>query len=205
MSGIMHVFDSACFISAEDNLPLSGSFSGDTLTLTSGTLDSQVVTVKATGTGASLTGTYSVAGGCADGDHGTIVASYLPPVTGTWTSTFKDYGNTVSMSATLTQASTADANGVFPLSGTVSFSGLTCPTGGTVYSLPQSDWATSGVVGTDILLTVENASSGNAELIYSGSVTNASAAQASTIAGAYTVSDASCQQLTGTSVQLTKQ
>lgn len=132
VSGTMVVISSGsnCPSLSGAAITFTGKFSSDTLTLTSANFSNQLVMVNAHGSGNSLTGTYSVAGGCADGDNGTIAASYLPSLTGTWTGTFMNPdGTTVpadpanpragaaTASLALTQSDTA-TNGFFPLSGT---------------------------------------------------------------------------------------
>jgi len=132
VSGIMLVSSSAsnCPSLSGTAIPFTGSFRGNTLTLKSANFSGQFVTLNAVGSGNSLTGTYSVAGGCADGDKGTIAAIFLPPLTGTWNGTFRNpdgtpipinpgnsYFGYATATLTLTQSATA-INGQFPLSGT---------------------------------------------------------------------------------------
>ncbi|ABF42643.1 hypothetical protein Acid345_3642 [Candidatus Koribacter versatilis Ellin345] len=110
-------------------VPFTGSFRGNAVTLKSASFGDQFVTVSAVGSGTSLTGTYSVVGGCADGDKGTISAIYLPPLTATWNGPFMNPDGTLipldpnhpskgpsTATLTLTQSDTA-TNGQFPLSG----------------------------------------------------------------------------------------
>jgi hypothetical protein len=132
VSGIMHIFGSACFNPLTDDVVFTGSYTGDTLVLTSNSTYEQVVTVKVTGTGGSLNGTYSIAGGCAVGDKGSFAAVYAPPITGTWGSTSTQGSATVTIVANLTEASVADAHGRFPLSGTLTYSGSPCSNAGTI-------------------------------------------------------------------------
>ena len=149
-------------------IPVTGTFSGDTLTLTSANFSNQIVTVNAAGSGNSLTGTYSVAGGCADGDKGTIAASYLPPITGTWTGTFMNPDGTVipidpnnpregveTARLTLTQSATA-TDGYFPLSGTFETS-FSCLGSGTIFGAGNAY-----VMGTSVVIR----GAGVGELIY---------------------------------------
>jgi hypothetical protein len=159
-------------------IPFAGTFSGDTLTLTSANVNNQFVTVNAIGSGNSLTGTYSVVGGCGDGDNGTIAASYLPPLTGTWTGTFTNPDGTpvpvnpsnpkeyATASLTLTQSATA-TNGSFPLSGAFNTnfaSGSVCFASGTI---PGTDTTTGAyVMGTSVVISAGGAAGG--EILYQG-------------------------------------
>jgi hypothetical protein len=157
------------FVSFELSFPpqcsdtFTGTFRGDTLTLTSDKFNNQLVTVNAIGSGNSLTGTYSVAGGCADGDNGTIAASYLPTLTGTWTGTLMNPDGTaipidpnnpgegaVTASLTLTQSATATNGGGFPLSGTFS-TNFACFASGTI---PDTGTTTgASVMGTSVVIS----------------------------------------------------
>jgi hypothetical protein len=154
VTGIVHITNSACFNYLSDDVQLSGSFVDNTLTLTSTAIRNQIVTITTTGTGNDMSGTYSITGGCADGDYGTLTAVYAPPITGTWTSTYTDTGATVTAVATLTQAPTADAHGRFPLTGTFVFAGSPCSTGGTIVSSTSSavwgDRVTAAVTTNDV-------------------------------------------------------
>ena len=135
ISGVMHIVHSACFNLTTD-VPVSGSVSGRVVTLTSAPLN-QVVTVTAIATSATaLTGTYTAsAAGCSAGDEGTISANLVPSVTGSWHGTFTSTassGTTINATANLTQSPTADADGFFPVTGTVTFTGSPCFTSGTI-------------------------------------------------------------------------
>lgn len=150
ISGVMHIFSSACFDLTID-VPVTGSVSAQSVTLTSSAIAGQVVTVNASGTSATaLTGTYSVGGtGCAAGDKGTISANLVPSISGSWHGTFTSSvaaGTTINATATLTQSSTPDADGLFPVTGTVTFTGSPCFASGTIR---QSIFA-GGVLGLDL-------------------------------------------------------
>jgi hypothetical protein len=159
-------------------MPFTGIFKGNTLTLTSVKFSNQVVTVNATGSGNSLTGTYAVTGGCADGDKGTVAASYLPPLTGVWTGTFTNVDGTsipvdpnnprevATATLMLTQSSTA-TNGIFPLSGTFSTNlapGSVCFSSGTI----PGTGSTTGAYVTGTSVAISAVSADGAEISYVG-------------------------------------
>ena len=157
-------------------IPFTGTFSGDVLTLTSANVNGQFVRVNAIGSGSSLTGTYSVVGGCADGDKGTIAASYLPPLTGTWTGTFTNPDGSpvpvnpnnpreyATASLTLTQSATA-IDGSFPLSGTFNTNFVsTCFVSGTIPGVGTT--IGTYVMGTSVVITAGGADGG--EILYEG-------------------------------------
>lgn len=117
----------------------TGTVKGNNVTLTS-TGNTEVITVTATGTpGASgttvssLTGSYTVTGGCAGSDAGTVAATVVPSITGTWSGTIVD-GNdeNVTVSMVLTEATTASTNGTFALTGNLTYTGSTCSITGTL-------------------------------------------------------------------------
>jgi len=88
-------------------------------------------TLDASLTGSSSTlliGTYTVTGGCANGDHGTLTATYVPPVDGSWTGPITTLSGTptgAQMTLNLTQSS-SEFLGFFPLGGTAQITGSTC-------------------------------------------------------------------------------
>ncbi len=141
LTGTMYVVGSECFNSA--GVAFSGTVNGNTVTLTtdSPSLAGQVITVTATAASASsLTGTYTVTGGCDDGDSGTVTASAAVPITGTWAGTLSncEAGRNgcanANISFDMTQATTAATDGGFPLTGTVTYNDSGCSVSGTVTS-----------------------------------------------------------------------
>ncbi|WP_212733237.1 hypothetical protein [Terriglobus roseus] len=79
----------------------------------------------------SMTGTYSIAGGCSDGESGAFTGTRYRALTGTYTGTVSQGGNTYTVSVTTTQG---DATGVgsFLIGGTATFGGFSCFTTGTI-------------------------------------------------------------------------
>ena len=120
--GNMTILSAVDCLSPLGTATFSGSFSGDTLTLTSVAMNGEVITLNLTGTGNLLTGTYTVTGGPSScDDKGTVTAIPIPPITGNWSGVLQNPdGSTVpvSVAATLTQAAFT-AGGFSPLSGTV--------------------------------------------------------------------------------------
>jgi hypothetical protein len=180
VSGNMFVYSSVsdCPSLPSVAIPFTGKFSGDTLTLTSANFSNQFVTVNAVGSGNSLTGTYSIKGGCADGDNGTIVASYLPPLTGTWTGTFTNPDGTpipvdpsnpiesATASLQLTQSPTA-TNGSFTLSGSFNTNfapGSYCFTSGTI----PGAGSTTGASVTGTAVVISAVSDNGVKIVYVG-------------------------------------
>lgn len=86
----------------------SSSYVGQVFNLT-GTVSADGMTISS--------GTYSITGGCAGGDHGTLAGFQVPLVNGTYTGTFSAGGSTINISAALSQGT---ING-FLLGGTFTF------------------------------------------------------------------------------------
>jgi hypothetical protein len=135
LAGTMYVVGSC--ISTSEQVAFTGSVSGNNITLASSGGSGQVITLSLTGTASSLTGTYSVNGGCDTGDSGTVVATPVASVTGTWNAPILNDGAgdpNVTLSMALTQATTPSANGTFALTGTLTYTGSTCEASGTISS-----------------------------------------------------------------------
>jgi hypothetical protein len=167
---------SSCF--PLNPIPFAGTLNSDSLTLKSSSLEGQIITIEAVGSGSLLAGTYSIAGGCEDGDSGTVAANYIPSLTGTWTGNVSTPdgvpltnpidGRLVTAYLTLTQSATA-VDGYFPLSGTFSMGGgLSCFTSGTI---PDSqDPIRAFVAGDRVVISAQDASGGG--ILYAGQLTN---------------------------------
>lgn len=176
VSGTLSISSSVsnCPFDSGTAVPFSGSFRGNTLTLKSADFSDQFVTVNAVRSGNSLTGTYSVAGGCANGEQGTISAIYLPPITGTWSGPLLSPDGSpipvdpndpakgpATATLTLTQSDTA-TNGQFPLTGTfdVHFGNI-CSSS---ESIPGSDTtAAAYVMGTSVVISSSSAGGGRTQ------------------------------------------
>ena len=133
LAGTMYVVGSC--ISTSEQVAFTGSVSGSNVTLSSSGGSGQVITLNLTGTASSLTGTYTVSGGCDTGDSGTVVATPVASVTGTWNAPIVNDGNgdpNVTLSMALTEATTASTNGSFALTGTLTYTGSTCSVTGTI-------------------------------------------------------------------------
>lgn len=140
VSGIMHVHGSSCYdLDLMTDIPVSGSVdSSGAFTLASSSVSGQVITVTGTisGTGNKVfTGNYTILGGCASGDKGIVSGAWVPSITGTWKATEVSGSTTVSVTSAVTQSATADVHGMFPLSGTFTFTatgGSSCSNSATI-------------------------------------------------------------------------
>ena len=127
VSGALHVNGSTCF-NPLTTVDFTGTTTDDgaSLTLTSTAVDGQVVTFigKFTVTIPIPTyiGTYSINGGCDDGDQGSVTGFYIPYIAndlgGTFTSSTQ---KTFNVSGDIAQSAGADSEGSFAISGDATF------------------------------------------------------------------------------------
>jgi len=172
------------------SIPLTGAFQNDALTMTS---PSYSLTLKGTGTGTYISGTSSNAGDCPQSAlNGNLSGTYIPSISGNWTSTFVLNGQTVTLTVDLTQGNTVNDAGYLPLTGMATLSGSSCFEGG------NSSPTVSYISGNNMSFGV-----GTSGVIFSltGKISNSSA---TTIDGNFWFPSTVCGGQTGT-IQLTKQ
>ncbi len=187
LTGTMYITQSLCIV--PQFIAFTGTVKGKNVTLTSESFGGQVISVTASGSKDSLSGTYTVTGACAD--SGTVTASAVPSISGTWNGTVQVSGAPVTMSIALTQAATASQDGTFALTGTVTYTGSVCSSSATI--------SPSSLQGTGLNL---NADLGTGSFNYTASLD--SAAVPKNITGTYSVSD-QCASDPDQTVTLTKQ
>jgi hypothetical protein len=198
VTGAVRVANSACF-AAGTPVPISGTISGPTATVTSAAVSSQTITVLLSGSATALTGTYNVAGtGCAAGDKGNIAGVLVPSITGTWKGTFISSAvatPSVGVTAPITEGA-ADSTGVFVLTGTTAYVGSPCFSTGTTATAATG----SSLTGRNADVVFKNDDGSTVEFI--GALNNPAAP--TQISGTYTVTGGLCSGDSGTG-QLTKQ
>lgn len=105
-----------------DNFPLSGTIDGQGNFSVKSSPKSGLVLfltgVLATDRASVSSGSFHFTGGCAAAETGTLTGVKVKPLTGLFTGTMQGNGNSVSISTQLTQATTSDTDGFFPLAGT---------------------------------------------------------------------------------------
>jgi hypothetical protein len=165
ISGIVHVMDpndlfgtSGCYNALTD-VSVSGTInSSNSITTTSASVDSQIFTASLTATsdGGTMSGSYSITGGCAGGDRGQVGAVRFPNMSGTWhgtvTSSVDNTTNT-SIAGTLTETQSPNADGIYPVSGTVTLNSR-CFTSATLIQ-PSSTRIGSFVAGGLMILEMD--------------------------------------------------
>lgn len=190
LTGTMEFISSTCY-SFSQIVSFTGTVKGSNVTLTSANVGGEVLTVTATGTsGSALTGTYSIAGGIAcNGQTGTIAANPVASVSATWSGPLVGDSNgdpNVTFSLALTEATTAASDGTFALSGSLTYTGSTCSSSGTI------DGTTSFIVGPYILVNATTNDGGT--LSYTADL-NSTASPTATTNSTYSVSGGNCNDL----------
>ena len=158
----------SCFQGAT-TLPLEGNITGSSFSLVSLSDSGQFLNLSGTGasTNNSLTGSFLINDGCANGVQGTISGTKISPLTGAysgpWTVGTSAAGSTLSL--TLTQDSFADGFGDFHVQGTATFSGgPACFTAGTVQSTQST------ISGEQVQLTITTNETTPSTVTMSGTV-----------------------------------
>ncbi len=130
ITGTLHVEGSSCYLITDD-VPIMGNVTlQGQLTLSSSMVKGQILTImgSASPDGKSVTNaTYTITGGCAAGEHGTVTGIVVQGFSGNYSGTLKsNSGSSVSVSGSLMQAGTPDVHGFYMLSGMLNFAGSSC-------------------------------------------------------------------------------
>jgi hypothetical protein len=115
-----------------DDLPLSGTIDGQgNVSIKSSAVMGVVLSlngVLASDRASLSNGSYQFTGECMNGATGPLTGVKVEPLTGLYAGTMQWSGNTVNVSAQLTQASQSDRDGFFGLSGTVTLENICAET-----------------------------------------------------------------------------
>jgi hypothetical protein len=131
VSGVLHADATTGCATSNDAIPVSGSTDAKGVTTMSGGVagGTLVVTGSLAADGQSLTdATYNVTGGqCAFPQAAAATIQNYDALGGTYTGTLNDAASkTINLTASITQADTADSYGNFDLSGTGNFGSSAC-------------------------------------------------------------------------------
>lgn len=158
VAGIAHVSSSPCYASTTDVL-FTGSLTGNTsapvdsnIALMTPAINNQILSITGviSSQGTQLSGVYTITGGCGNGDKGAIGGLKITPLAGTFAGTVgPTIGPRFSTAAVLNQSSISDAHGIFHLTGSATFTGLSCISSATIAN-PLTDTSLSG---TDFSIT----------------------------------------------------
>jgi len=138
----------SCFLGLTA-IPLEGNLTGSSYSFVSLSDSGQYLnlTGKLGSTDDSLTGTFLINDGCANGTKGNLTGTKIAPLTGAYTGP-STIGSAGTLSLTLSQDSFSDGIGYFHLQGTSAFTGLSCFTAGTL------DNSQSTISGQQVQLTI---------------------------------------------------
>jgi hypothetical protein len=187
--GAVHVKGSRCF-DYLTTIGLTGTLTGRNLSLTSTSVDGQVITLAGTirddavnGIASAFTGRYATDGGCANGDHGNVIGIRIPPIANNVNGTFKSSGGeTFDVVGQWGQYGSASPEGSFGIAGIATFS-TPCFSSGTFKRgvFPSGSF----IIGNSVALEIKT---GNGTITYLGTLSR----DRTRIGGAYTVSGGSC-------------
>ena len=190
VNGAVHVEGSKCF-DRLTTISLTGTLTGSDISLTSTSVGGQVLilTGSTSGFGNAFTGTYTINGGCANGDHGTITGRAVGVIRGALGGTLTTSGGeTFDMGGYINPGSTS-SEGSFGISGTANF-GTSCFGSGNMVAgtFPSGSF----MIGTSVVLTIQT---DNGTFIFVGTRNRDN----SSIRGDYAVVGGTCDE-TGTGV-----
>jgi hypothetical protein len=186
VSGTIHPLNSPCYTLAED-VPITGTVStAGAVSATSSSVGSQVLTLTGSAASGSLSGgTYSITGGCGNGDKGTVTGYIVPAYTNTYAGTFLSVSK-LSISTTITTVQGGpDVNGLYSVTGSATFSGSPCFASATISS--------STITGAymEVVLTANDGS----RVTFAGYITDSTG---KTISGDYEIQGGKCSGDHGT-------
>lgn len=192
VSAAAHVEGSKCF-DRLTTIGLTGTLTGGNVSLTSSSVGGQVLTLTGSITGFdnAFTGTYTINGGCANGDHGSVTGREIPVIHGHLSGTFTtSRGETFDMEGDINagRPPSASSEGSFGITGTATF-GTSCFSSGTIVAgtFPSGSF----MIGTSVVLAIQT---DNGTFILAGTETDNGG-----ISGEYSVSGGTCDQ-TGTAL-----
>lgn len=135
-------------------IPLSGFRSKNQTSLDSLPVLSQVLNLSSTSNdaGTTLNGLFTVSGGCGNAVKGTVSGIRIPTFTGTFSGAWSGMGSPATITLKAIQNSSADGLGYFHVSGSATFSGISCFNSGTLQAAQST---VSGQQVQLVLLTNE--------------------------------------------------
>ena len=156
-----------CFATV-GTVPLRGNVERPNVALTSFNVDGQVLTLNAQKDEAAetLTGTYSIAGGCANGTKGTLTGQRFNALSGTFTGALAEDA-TKTLQLSLSQTVLGTSGGTFLISGSAIFGGVPCFTRGSIVA------GQSYVSGASVVLVFNTSNMGASQVTLLGTFNQA--------------------------------
>ena len=184
VTGEVHVDGSSCF-DQRTAIALTGTLTNGNISLTSAANNGQVITLVGSitekiGFPDSLTGTYAISGGCADGDQGNSTGYNVISLAGYWAGNLTTAGGqTIHWDTQLNQDG-PNAEGSFGLNGNFTFDGCFASGTATSGTFPSASY----ILGTAVTLDINT---GNSKMAFVGTME-----PYGLIEGTYTVSGGTC-------------
>jgi hypothetical protein len=187
VTGEVHVDGSSCF-DQRTAITLTGTLSNGNISLTSTAFNGQVITlsgIEKIGSPDTLTGTYTINGGCADGDQGNSTGYNVISLAGYWAGSLTTAGGQTIYWDTQLNQDSPTAEGSFGLNGTFTFDGCFASGTATSGTFPSASY----ILGTAVALDINT---GNGKMAFVGTME-----PYGLIEGTYTISGGTCDS-TGT-------
>ena len=181
VASALHVSGSSCFDPLA-TMDLSGKQGGGKLSMSSALVDGQVVNFTGNLTNYTLTGTYAITGGCADGDRGTVSGSKVLQIPSSLHGTFTTSANSTFDAMIQLAEDSGNPDGTFGISGSATFSAA-CFSSGALQ--PGTFPSGSFVLGRSVVFEIQTE---NGTLSFQGTTDQATGH----INGYYTILGSTC-------------
>jgi hypothetical protein len=184
VSGTIHVLNSSCYSFSTD-VPVSGNIStAGAITLISSAISGQTIEVSGSITSGILTsGSYTITGGCADGDNGTVTGFSTPSYSHTYTGGFVNAAPPETAVKIVAEQYGPDSDGLYHVSGTATFIDSPCFAGGTI--------SNSAMAGSYLAVQITTT---NGNIVFAGYLSDSTGRE---IIGAYQVISGRCMGSSG--------
>jgi hypothetical protein len=182
VTGTLHAYASNCYPITQD-IPVTGTMTtAGEVSLASGVVSGQTLTISGDMTDSSMSGSYTIAGGCAAEKSGSVAGTVAPPFTNTYSGIFGSVsGVSIGLSVTIEQSG-PNADGEYNVNGTATFTGSPCFSSGTITS--------STIFGDYIGVTID--ANNNGVVQFSGTADVFGATGETAINGTYQVTGGTC-------------
>ena len=164
----LQVQSTTCYSTAVE-IPLQGGTEPTLLGLSSFPVDGQTLTLSATkdSTATHLTGKYTISGGCANGQSGTVAGTLYDLVNGTYAGSVTGAGPAENVQLNLTQG-VGSGDGLSYIAGSAAFQGFPCFTTGNLPYAAPGQYFPGYVTGSKIYLDFTTNDANGSQIILSG-------------------------------------